>query len=131
VPGPRNGPCITSDGEIPWRPSGETRRVTRAGDRLPWHRALAAYATELPYLRCHLDSAYAWIGEIDPGTAELAEVRTLRGDGYSRIRQVEDVGYFGVPIVNDLYVATFFAGSASSAYRNNEPNPPLCCDLGR
>jgi TolB-like protein/class 3 adenylate cyclase len=65
---------------------------------------------ELPYLRCHLASAYAWTSEIDRAAAELSEARTLRGEGYSNISQMKAVGYFGVPTVNDLYEATFFAG---------------------
>jgi len=49
-------------------------------------------------------------GEIDRAAAELSEARTLRGEGYSSISQMKAVGYFGVPTVNDLYEATFFAG---------------------
>ena len=65
---------------------------------------------ELPYLHCHLASAYALTGEIDRAAAELSEARTLRGEGYFSISQMKAVGYFGVPTVNDLYEATFFAG---------------------
>ena len=65
---------------------------------------------ELPYLHRHLASAYALTGEIDRAAAELSEARTLRGEGYSSISQMKAVGYFGVPTVNDLYEATFFAG---------------------
>jgi len=65
---------------------------------------------ELPYVRCHLASAYALKGEIERAGTELAEAQKLRRDGYSSIAQVKAVGYFGGPITYALYEATFFAG---------------------
>ena len=83
---------------------------SRIAEAVLWLEKACNANPELPYVCCHLAAAYALNDEIERAAAELVEARKLRGDGYSSIAQVKAVGYFGVPTVNALYEATFFAG---------------------
>ena len=63
----------------------------------------------VPHVR--LASAYALKGEIERAAAELAEARSLSGDGrYSSIAHLRAAQYFGVPKIRALVETTYFAG---------------------
>jgi len=58
----------------------------------------------------YLAAAYALKGDTERATTELAEARTLRGEGsFTSIARLKR-GYWGVPQVREWYEATFFAG---------------------
>ena len=62
-----------------------------------------------PYL--WLASAYALKGETDRAAAELGEARKLLGEGsFPSIAQMKAHGYWGVPKLDALFEATYFAG---------------------
>jgi adenylate cyclase len=62
-----------------------------------------------PYL--WLASAYALKGETDRAAAELGEARKLLGEGsFPSIVQMKAHGYWGVPKIDALFEATYFAG---------------------
>jgi tetratricopeptide (TPR) repeat protein len=84
---------------------------SRIDEAILWLERARNANPELPYVRCHLASAYALNDDIESASVQLAEARKLRGgDGYSSISQIKATGYFGVPVVGALYDATFFAG---------------------
>jgi TolB-like protein/Tfp pilus assembly protein PilF len=84
---------------------------SRIDEAILWLEKARSTNPELPYVRCHLASAYALNDDIESASVQLAEARKLRGgDGYSSISQIKATGYFGVPVVDALYEATFFAG---------------------
>ena len=59
----------------------------------------------------YLASAYALNGEIERGTAELAQARLLGSDDrYSNIARLRAEGPLGVPKIRALFEATYFAG---------------------
>lgn len=64
----------------------------------------------VPILRAHLASAYALAGDTERAAAELAEARRLNADVYSSIARVRAHGPWGVPKVQALLEATYFAG---------------------
>src|SRR6476660_8037890 len=58
-----------------------------------------------------LASAYALKGETERAIIELAEARKLSGDGrYSSFARLKALQYWGVPNIEALYEATYFAG---------------------
>jgi TolB-like protein len=64
-----------------------------------------------PPPHAYLAAAYALDGEVELAAAELAEARRLSGDNrYSSIAQLKAAQYWGVPKVQALFEATFFAG---------------------
>jgi tetratricopeptide (TPR) repeat protein len=84
---------------------------SRINEAILWLERGRSANPELPYVRCHLASAYALNDDIESASVHLAEARKLRGgDSYSSISQIRATGFFGVPAVNALYKATFFAG---------------------
>jgi len=84
---------------------------SRINEAILWLERARSANPELPYVRCHLASAYALNDDIESASVHLAEARKLRGgDSYSSISQIRATGFFGVPAVSALYEATFFAG---------------------
>jgi TolB-like protein len=84
---------------------------SRIDEAILWLERARNANPELPYVRCHLASAYALNDDIESASVQLTEARKLRGgDGYSSISQIKATGYFGVPVVRALYEATFFTG---------------------
>jgi tetratricopeptide (TPR) repeat protein len=84
---------------------------SRIDEAILWLERARNANPELPYVRCHLASAYALHHDIEAASVQLAEARKLRGGGsYASIAQIRATGYFGMPIVMALYEATFFAG---------------------
>jgi adenylate cyclase len=84
---------------------------SRIDDAIIWlERARGANAA-LPYAHSHLASAYALKGETERAIIELAEARKLSGDGrYSSFARLKALQYWGVPNIEALYEATYFAG---------------------
>jgi hypothetical protein len=64
-----------------------------------------------PFTRATLAAAYALNGDAESAATELAEAQRLGRDGrYSSIAGLKALGYFGVPKIQALYEATYFAG---------------------
>jgi predicted Zn-dependent protease len=64
----------------------------------------------VPGLWAHLASAHALAGDIEQAVAELAEARRLNGEVYSSIASLKASQPWGVPKVQALFEATYFAG---------------------
>ena len=66
---------------------------------------------EHPSTRAFLASTYALKGEAERAVTELAEARRLSTDyRYSSITRLRAAAYWGVPKIQALYEATYFAG---------------------
>jgi len=66
---------------------------------------------EHPSTRAFLASTYALMGEAERADTELAEARRLSTDNrYSSITRLRAAAYWGVPKIQALYEATYFAG---------------------
>ena len=64
-----------------------------------------------PWPHLWLAAAYALNDQSDRATAELAETRERLGEGsFPSIAQMKAHGYWGVPKIDDLFEATYFAG---------------------
>ena len=73
---------------------------SRIDEAILWLERARNANPELPYVRCHLASAYALHHDIEAASVQLAEARKLRGGGsYASIAQIRATGYFGIPIV--------------------------------
>jgi tetratricopeptide (TPR) repeat protein len=89
---------------------------SRVDDAILWFEKARSAAPGEPFPHGYLASAYALKGETDRAAAELAEARSLVGDGrFSNIARLTAVGYagnrsWGVPKVRALFEATYFAG---------------------
>jgi len=64
----------------------------------------------VPAIRGRLASAYALRGETERAPAELAEARRLAEKVFSSITQVKAGQSWGVPKIQALFEATYFAG---------------------
>ena len=84
---------------------------SRIDEAVVWlERARGANAA-LPYVHSHLASAYALKGETERAIIELAQARKLSGDNrYSSFARLKAIQYWGVPDIETLYEATYFAG---------------------
>jgi adenylate cyclase len=84
---------------------------SRIDEAIVWlERARGANAA-LPYAHSHLASAYALKGETERAIIELAQARKLSGDNrYSSFARLKAIQYWGVPNIEALYQATYFAG---------------------
>jgi TolB-like protein/DNA-binding winged helix-turn-helix (wHTH) protein/tetratricopeptide (TPR) repeat protein len=64
-----------------------------------------------PLVWAHLASAYALTGDADLAAADLAETRRLSPDDrYSSIARLKTYGPWGVPKIQAMFEATYFAG---------------------
>ena len=76
-----------------------------------WFEKACSANPALSSVHANLASAYALKRETARATAELAEARRLSGDNrYTSIARLTAVEYFGVPKVQALFEATYFAG---------------------
>jgi predicted Zn-dependent protease len=83
---------------------------SRTDEAIVWLEKARSVLPEAPLVHIRLASAYALKGEIERATADLAEARRLRGEGYSSIGRMLAKGNWGVPKVRALFKATYFAG---------------------
>jgi adenylate cyclase len=84
---------------------------SRLDEAIVWLGKARNAMPSVPIVRSGLASAYALRGETDRAAAELAEARRLSSDDrYSSIARLRAVGYWGVPKIEALVEATYFAG---------------------
>jgi tetratricopeptide (TPR) repeat protein len=84
---------------------------SRIDEAIVWLEKARDANAELPYVHCHLASAYALRGETERAAIELAEARRLSLDGrYSSIARLQATAYHGVPKIRALFEAIYFAG---------------------
>ena len=90
---------------------GEVHLLQSSGDKaISWLEKARSANPELHYVHAFLASAYAFKGETERATAELAEARRLVGeDRYSSIARLK-TGYLGVPKIRALFEATYLVG---------------------
>jgi tetratricopeptide (TPR) repeat protein len=94
---------------------------SRIDEAVKWLERARNANPELPYVRCHLASAYALNHDIESASTQLAEAQKLRGgDSYASIARIRTTGFFGVPLVAALYEATFLRGYVEPECRMNE-----------
>ena len=84
---------------------------SRTDEAIVWFDKAHNLSPRLAFLHAHLASAYALKGESERAAAELAEARTLSGEGsFSSIARVR-AGLLGAtPKIHALVEATYFAG---------------------
>jgi len=80
-------------------------------EAIPWlERALGA-APEVPFVHALLAAAHGLKGDMERAAPELAKVRRLAAaNRWSSIAHLRAVGYWGVPKVRAMMVATYIAG---------------------
>jgi adenylate cyclase len=90
---------------------------SRTEEAILWFEKARSAHPSLPGPRALLASAYALKGQHERAVAELAEARRLSGDDrYSSLAHLKAIGYagshnyWGVPKVQALFEATYFAG---------------------
>jgi len=84
---------------------------SRTGEAIAWLERARNHSPAVPNIHAQLASAFALNGETERAAAELGEARRLRGEGsFSSIARLQAVGYWGVPKVQTLFEATYFAG---------------------
>jgi predicted Zn-dependent protease len=83
---------------------------SRTDQAIIWLERARGHSPAHPGIRAGLASAYALDGETERATAELAEARRLFSHGRSWSLSRMKARYWGVPAVNTLFEATFFAG---------------------
>jgi len=83
---------------------------SRPQDAIAWFEKARGAISAFPGLWAHLAAAYALAGDTERAAAELAEARRLNGDVYSSIAHVKATQPWGVPKVQALVEATYFAG---------------------
>jgi tetratricopeptide (TPR) repeat protein len=82
-------------------------------EAIVWLEKALNAAPAKPFNHSALAAAYALSGDLDRADAELAEARTLRGEGsFSSIAKMKAGGLWGSlsPKTRALYEATYFAG---------------------
>jgi adenylate cyclase len=84
---------------------------SRTDEAIVWlEKARTAIPSE-PGFHSRLGAAYALDGDTERAASELAEARKLAGEGsYSSIAHLKTIGYWGVPKIQALFEATYFAG---------------------
>jgi TolB-like protein/DNA-binding winged helix-turn-helix (wHTH) protein len=83
----------------------------RPDEAIGWFEKARATIAAVPQLWAHLASAHAVIGDTERATADLAEARRLSPDDrYSTLARLKEHGQRGVPKVQALFEATYFAG---------------------
>jgi len=85
---------------------------SRIGEAIVWLEKARNGAPAHPNFRAWLASAYALTGETGGASTELAEARSLSGDDrYSSLARLQAVpGLWGLPKIQALFEATYFAG---------------------
>ena len=81
------------------------------GEAIGWFEKARVTISAVPVLWSQLASAHALTGDIGRAAADLAEARRLAPDDrYSSIARLKEAGLWGVPKVEALFDATYFAG---------------------
>jgi tetratricopeptide (TPR) repeat protein len=93
-----------------WRLGSGHLLLSRVDEAIMWFEKARGDEAGLPYVRAYLASAYALKGETDRAATELAAARRLSDGRYSSISRLKASEYFGVPEVQALFDATYFAG---------------------
>jgi adenylate cyclase len=76
-----------------------------------WYEKARETISAGPLVWAHLASAYALAGDAERATADLAKARRLAPDDrYSTIARLRTYGPWGIPKVQAMYEATYFAG---------------------
>jgi Flp pilus assembly protein TadD len=84
---------------------------SRINEAIVWLEKARNDIPAVAAVRSNLASAYALKGETERAAAELTEARRLSGDDrYSSITRLRAARYFGVPKIQALHEATYFAG---------------------
>jgi TolB-like protein/Tfp pilus assembly protein PilF len=84
---------------------------SRIDEAIVWLGKARSAMPSVPIVRSGLASAYGLRGETDRAAAELAEARRLSNDDrYSSIARLRVLGYWGVPKIQALVEAAYFAG---------------------
>jgi tetratricopeptide (TPR) repeat protein len=83
---------------------------SRTKEAIVWFEKARGTISAVPGLWAHLASAHALAGDTEPAAAELAEARRLNGEVYSSIASLKSSQPWGVPKIQALFEATYFAG---------------------
>jgi TolB-like protein len=84
---------------------------SRVDEAIVWLERARIGNSGSPWPHVWLAAAYALNGQADRAAAELAETRERLGEGsFPSIAQMKAHGYWGVPKIDALYEATYFAG---------------------
>src|ERR1700732_5113538 len=84
---------------------------SRPDEAIVWLVKARSASPRIAGIHAMLAAAYGLNGETERAAAELAEARRLRGKGfYSSLARLRAIGYFGVPKIQALIEATYFAG---------------------
>ena len=79
-------------------------------EAIVWFEKARGTISAVPGLWAHLASTRALAGDTERAAAELAEARRLTPDPPSSIARLRAGGLWGVPKVQALFEATYFAG---------------------
>jgi TolB-like protein/DNA-binding winged helix-turn-helix (wHTH) protein len=83
---------------------------SRLKEAIVWFEKARGTISAVPGLWAHLASAHALAGDTELAVAELAEARRLNGEVYSSIANLKASQQWGVPKIQALFEATYFAG---------------------
>jgi TolB-like protein/DNA-binding winged helix-turn-helix (wHTH) protein len=83
---------------------------SRTKEAIVWFEKARGTISAVSGLWAHLASAHALAGDTDLAVAQLAEARRLNGDVYSSIASLKASQPWGVPKIQALFEATYFAG---------------------
>jgi tetratricopeptide (TPR) repeat protein len=84
---------------------------SRIDEAIHWLEKARGANAGLPFPRARLAAAYGLKGETARAATELAEARTLGGEGsYSSLAQLRARSYYEAPTVRALAEATYYAG---------------------
>jgi tetratricopeptide (TPR) repeat protein len=91
---------------------GEVHELqARPHEAIIWFEKARATIAAVPGLWAHLAATHALRGDLADATADLDEARRLSpGDRYSTIARLKAYGPWGVPKVQAMFEATYFAG---------------------
>jgi tetratricopeptide (TPR) repeat protein len=84
---------------------------SRIEEAIVWLKRARIGKPGSPWPYVWLAAAYGLKGQSERAAAELAEARSLLGEGsFSSIAQMKAHGYWGVPKIHAMFEATYFAG---------------------
>jgi TolB-like protein len=93
---------------------------THPDEAIIWFEKARATIAAVPLLWAHLASGYALIGDAERAAADLAEARRLAPDDrFSSIARLKPYGPWGVPKVQAMVDATYFAGLRKAGMPEN------------